>query len=85
MSTFENMRFERMSINSKVMMGKPCIKGTRVTVELILEKLGDGGTIEYLLNGYPHLTREDIFEAIKYANAVLRRNWKTRHKKDALK
>lgn len=65
------MRFERISIDPAVMLGKPCIKGTRITVQLILEKLGGGGSIEYLLEAYPHLTREDILEAINYANAVL--------------
>ena len=66
------MKFERISINPKVMMGKPCIKGTRITVELILENLGGGSTIEYLLDAYPHITREDILEAINYANAILK-------------
>jgi uncharacterized protein (DUF433 family) len=66
------MKFERISINPKVMMGKPCIKGTRITVELILEKLGSGGTIEYLLSAYPHISKEDILEAINYANAILK-------------
>jgi uncharacterized protein (DUF433 family) len=66
------MKFERISINPKVMMGKPCIKGTRITVELILEKLGSGGSIEYLLDAYPHITRADVLEAINYANAILK-------------
>ena len=65
------MKFERISINPKIMMGKPCIKGTRITVQFILENLGGGGTIEYLLEGYPNLTIEDIREAIAYAHAVL--------------
>ena len=66
------MKFERISINPAIMLGKPCIRGTRITVELILEKLGGGGSIEYLLEAYPHITKEDIFEAINYANAVLK-------------
>ncbi len=66
------MKFERISIDPKIMVGKPCIKGTRITVELILEKLGGGGDIEYLLDAYPHITREDILEAINYANAILK-------------
>lgn len=65
------MKFERISIDPKVMMGKPCIKGTRITVQFILENLGGGGTIEYLLDAYPHITRDDILEAINYANAIL--------------
>ena len=43
-----------------VMMGKPVIAGTRITVELILETLAQGGTIEYLLDGYPRISEEDI-------------------------
>ena len=66
------MKFERISINPAIMLGKPCIKGTRITVELILEKLGGGGSIEYLLKAYPHITKEDILEAINYATAVLK-------------
>lgn len=56
-----------IEINPKVMMGKPVIKGTRVTVELILRKLSEGATEETLLDGYPHLTREDIHMALRYA------------------
>ncbi len=65
------MKFERISIDPKVMLGKPCIKGTRITVELILERLGGGASIEWLLDGYPRLTREDILEAIRYAHAIV--------------
>ncbi len=66
------MKFERIPINPGIMMGKPCIKGTRLQVELILQKLGGGRSIEYLLDAYPHITKEDILEAINYANAVLK-------------
>ncbi|HEY2725983.1 MAG TPA: DUF433 domain-containing protein [Parafilimonas sp.] len=65
------MKFDRISINLKVMMGKPCIKGTRITVELILEKLAQGADYKYLLDGYPNLTIADILAAIAYAHAVL--------------
>ncbi|MBI4492330.1 MAG: DUF433 domain-containing protein [Chloroflexi bacterium] len=57
----------RIEINPKVMLGKPVIRGTRVTVELILRKLGEGATAEDLLDAYPRLTREDIRAAISYA------------------
>jgi uncharacterized protein (DUF433 family) len=57
----------RIEINPKVMMGKPVIQGTRVTVELVLRKLGEGATEEDLLDAYPRLTREDIRAAISYA------------------
>ncbi len=65
------MYFERITIDPKVMLGKPCIKGTRITVELILEKLAGGATVEWILDGYPHIKREDVLEAIQYAHAVL--------------
>lgn len=57
----------RIEVNPKVMMGKPVIQGTRVTVELILRKLGEGAKEEDLLDAYPRLTREDIRAAISYA------------------
>ena len=57
----------RIEINPKVMMGKPVIRGTRITVELILRKLAEGATEEDLLDAYPRLTREDIEAAIGYA------------------
>jgi uncharacterized protein (DUF433 family) len=65
------MYFERITIDPKVMLGKPCIKGTRITVELILDKLAGGATVEWILDGYPHIKREDVLEAIRYAHAVL--------------
>jgi len=65
------MNFERISVQPNIMMGKPCIKGTRITVELILEKLAGGADFDYLLKAYPRLTIVDIREAIAYAHAVL--------------
>ena len=58
---------DRIEINPKVMMGKPVIRGTRLTVELILRKLSEGATERDLLEAYPKLTREDIHAAIRYA------------------
>jgi uncharacterized protein (DUF433 family) len=58
---------DRIAINPKVMLGKPVIRGTRITVELILRKLGEGATDQDLLEAYPHLTREDIQAAMTYA------------------
>jgi uncharacterized protein (DUF433 family) len=58
---------DRIEINPKVMMGKPVIRGTRVTVELILRKLSEGARAADLLNAYPRLTRGDIQAAIRYA------------------
>jgi uncharacterized protein (DUF433 family) len=57
----------RIEVNPKVMLGKPVIRGTRITVELILRKLGEGATFRDLLEAYPHLSEEDIQAAINYA------------------
>jgi uncharacterized protein (DUF433 family) len=55
-----------------VMMGKPVVAGTRITVELILEKLAAGETIDQLLEAHPRLTKEGIFAALDFAGQVLR-------------
>ena len=55
-----------------VMMGKPVVQGTRITVELILEKLAAGETIEQILEAHPHLTREGIQAALDFAARTLR-------------
>lgn len=56
----------------KVMMGKPVIAGTRITVELILEKLAAGETIEQILEAHPRLTREAVSAALAFARDALR-------------
>jgi uncharacterized protein (DUF433 family) len=55
-----------------VMMGKPIVAGTRITVELILEKLAAGETVEQLLEAHPRLTREAIQAALLFATEALR-------------
>ncbi len=55
-----------------VMMGKAVVSGTRITVELILEKLAGGETIDQILDSHPRLTREGILAALDYASRVLR-------------
>ncbi len=55
----------------KVMMGKPTIAGTRITVELILEKLAAGETVEQILSEHPRLTEEGVRAAIAFAAEVL--------------
>ena len=62
---------DRIEINPKVMMGKPVIRGTRLTVELILRKLSEGAGEEDIMEAYPRLTREDIQAAIRYAADTL--------------
>ena len=55
-----------------VMMGKPVVAGTRITVELILEKLAAGETIEQILEAHPRLTREAVSAALSYAVQAVR-------------
>lgn len=54
-----------------IMMGKPVVAGTRVTVELILEKLAAGETIEQVLEAHPRLTREAVYAALDFAAQAL--------------
>ena len=62
--------FERITQNPSVMGGKPCIRGMRVTVGMIVGQIGAGMSIDELLSDYPYLEREDIMQALQYA-AVL--------------
>ncbi|MFN0016541.1 MAG: DUF433 domain-containing protein [Saprospiraceae bacterium] len=61
-----------ISSDPKVMLGKPVIKGTRITVELIIERLGSGQTIEDILISYPHITNAGILACLQYAASVLK-------------
>jgi uncharacterized protein (DUF433 family) len=58
---------DRIAIDPKIMLGKPVIRGTRIPVELILRKLGEGATQQDLLDAYPQLKKEDIHAAMTYA------------------
>ncbi len=62
----------RVKSDPKIMMGKPVIRGTRITVEFLLRRLGGGATEDELLSDYPQLTRNDIREALDYAAKILR-------------
>jgi uncharacterized protein (DUF433 family) len=66
------MRADLINSDPSVMMGKPVIAGTRITVELILEKLAAGETVDQLLDGHPRLTREAIQAALSFAAEALR-------------
>jgi uncharacterized protein (DUF433 family) len=63
------MTTERIEINPAILMGKPIIRGTRITVELILRKLAEGASETELLEDYSHLTKEDILAAVAYGAA----------------
>ena len=59
----------RISVNPKVLRGKPVIKDTRISVELILKKLSQGASHDDLLRFYPRLSQKDIYAALEYASA----------------
>ncbi len=61
----------RITANPDVMLGKPVIKGTRITVELILRKITGGFTFDEIVEMYPHITKEDILASVSYAASVL--------------
>ena len=63
---------QHITIDPEVMLGKPCIKGTRITVELILEKLGAGESAADLVEDYPHITNEDILACLTFASTSVR-------------
>jgi uncharacterized protein (DUF433 family) len=67
-----NPFLERISIDPRICGGKPCIKGTRIWVSLILDFLADGMTEAELLGEYPELTHEDLLAAIAYGAEAAR-------------
>ena len=71
MKNGQNELLERIVINPKVMVGKPVIRGTRLTVQYILGLLAHGATIEEILQEYEGLTREDILACLMFAREVL--------------
>ena len=62
---------ERIEQRPEVLGGKPVVKGTRLSVELVVGLLGDGWTQEEILRNYPRLTVEDILACLQYASAML--------------
>lgn len=62
---------ERIESKHDVMLGKPVIKGTRITVELILQKIAGGFSFEEIIEMYPHLKKEDLLSAVEYAADVI--------------
>ncbi len=63
---------ERIVVNPKVLVGKPVIKGSRISVEFLLELLANGWTREQILKDYPHLAEEDIQATLHYAAEVVK-------------
>jgi uncharacterized protein (DUF433 family) len=64
--------FAHITSDPEILGGKPCIKGTRISVEFVLELFASGATHQDVLNAYPHLTTEGITEALRYAARFLR-------------
>ena len=67
-----NALLQRIRIDPNICFGKPCIRGTRIWVSLILDQLAAGVTFEDVVSNYPDLTREDILAAIAYGAEAAR-------------
>lgn len=63
---------DRITVDTKVLVGKPVVRGTRIAVELLIELLAEGWTREQILENYPQLTADDIQAALHYATEVLK-------------
>ncbi len=70
-----NPLLERISINPNICFGKPCIRGTRIWVSLILDFLANGMSIEEVLHEYPHLVIQDIYACIAYGAEMARERY----------
>ncbi|HEY2415593.1 MAG TPA: DUF433 domain-containing protein [Pirellulaceae bacterium] len=64
--------FERITSDAAVLSGKPTIRGTRISVEMILEWVASGASRDEILKRHPHLTAEDVEQALAYAAAAVR-------------
>ena len=63
--------FDRIELNPRICNGKPVIKGTRIPISVILELIAEGKSWQAILDGYPELTRDDIYAALHYAKVAL--------------
>lgn len=66
---------DRITIDDKLLNGKPAIKGKRISVQTILEFLSAGETVENILKQYPSLEKEDITACLKFASSLMDRNY----------
>jgi uncharacterized protein (DUF433 family) len=74
--TYEAL-LNRVTVDPRVCGGKPCIRGTRIYIAIILDGLAEGLTPEQIIDHYPHLTPDDIRAALAYAAELSRENvWK---------
>jgi uncharacterized protein (DUF433 family) len=63
---------DRITVDPDILVGKPIIRGTRISVELLMERLGDGRTMEQILESYPRLTRADVLAAVRFVTEIFR-------------
>jgi uncharacterized protein (DUF433 family) len=63
---------DRIAVDPDILVGKPVVRGTRISVELLMDRLGDGWTMEQILESYPRLTRDDVLAAIRFVTEVFR-------------
>ena len=63
---------DHVIVDPKVLVGKPVIRGTRISVELLMDRLADGWSREQILESYPRVTREDVLAAIAFVTEVFR-------------
>lgn len=63
---------DHVVVDPKVLVGKPIIRGTRISVELIMDRLADGWSMEQILESYPRVTRDDVLAAISFVTEVFR-------------
>ena len=74
--TYEEL-LNRVSVDPKICAGKPCIRGTRIYIAIILDALAEGLTPDQIIDHYPQLTPDDIHAALAYAAELSRENvWK---------
>jgi len=67
-----NSPYHRIVSDPEVLGGKPCVRGTRISVEFLLELMASGATQADIVREYPHLTAEDVEQALRYAAHFLR-------------
>jgi len=70
-----NPLLQRISVDPNICFGKPCIKGTRIWVSLLLDFLANGMTVKEILDEYPHITEDDIRAAIAYGAEMSRERY----------
>ncbi len=63
--------YDYITRNPNILLGKPIIKGTRISVELVLKKMSEGATVNDLLKEYPNLTEQQIYAVLAYSSAII--------------